>query len=246
MNVYVKEITSNNFKYIQPDNQYSAYMIPDVFTNPNVVGTQGFIIDPSYNHYLSGIYKDETLGPNEPMTYGIVHTLPYTDVNTTSDLITITDNILKETDIITITSSGTMPSPLVSGQEYSVYNRTSTDIQLLAVSTDTVPINITTQGSGTLTIRKKWKLSYFDLHDYYTIVDANGITLDYTGYGFRCNSKANFLQDVKTYINNVAPISLPDWRSALILFCNVDKQIGDANVKAYITFVYQGNQGVLL
>jgi hypothetical protein len=246
MNIYVKEIPANNFRFIQPDNQYSLYMIVDCFNNYFIPGTWGFSIDTTYTHVLTGVDKDVSLYSNEPRFYNTACTTPSTSVDDVNDLITIIDNPLKHTDIITMSSTITTPDPFIAFDEYSVYIPIGNDIQLTTNPADTNPIDITSQGAGIITFRKKWKLDYFDLAEKYTNIYGDGSPRAVSVYGFRCDSKANYLADMKTYILNVAAQSLSWWKSATILFGHVNYVAGDTTIDAYISFVYHGNDGVLI
>lgn len=246
MNIYVKEIPANNFRFIQPDNQYSLYMIIDCFNNYYIPGTWGFSIDTTYYHTLTGINTDRVLFDREPRFYGKACNTDSSNVNDVDDTITILDNPLRHQDIIIMSSTGNTPDPINAYQEYSVYVPMGDVIQLVNNPSETLPIDLTSQGSGTLTFHKKWKLDYFDLAERYTNVYGDGSPRTTSIYGFRCDSKENYLADMKQYIINVAAQSFDWWKSATILFAHVQHTAGDTNIDAFVSFVYHGNQGVLI
>lgn len=79
-----------------------------------------------------------------------------TGVDTATDTITLVDATGFELDDkvkIQVSSGGTMPSPLVETQLYYIVSKSFNDIQLGTVSGG-APIDITTTGTGTLTLTK--------------------------------------------------------------------------------------------
>ena len=74
---------------------------------------------------------------------------PFT-VNTITDIITNTNgqHNLSNDQIITVTTSGTLPSPLLTNTFYYIINRTGNTFQV-SLSKGGLPVNITTVGVGT-------------------------------------------------------------------------------------------------
>lgn len=73
------------------------------------------------------------------------------DVDTTDDTINIVDHALEEDQLVTFTSTGTLPAPLVSGTDYYVINPDSTSFQVSA-TLGGAAIDLTTQGTGVHTL----------------------------------------------------------------------------------------------
>lgn len=80
-------------------------------------------------------------------------------VSTSTDLLTISSNMnygkdhgLIYNDPVRVSTTTTLPSPLVAGTTYYARPLTQTTLQLAAAKTDSAVINITTTGSGTHTI----------------------------------------------------------------------------------------------
>lgn len=74
-------------------------------------------------------------------------------VDTSTDTFTAAAHGYKDTDMVKIASTGTLPAPLVAGQTYFVINSTANTFQL-ALTSDPLetPIDITTAGTGSVTV----------------------------------------------------------------------------------------------
>lgn len=69
-------------------------------------------------------------------------------------------NEFPEGTIVTASSTGTLPAPLVSGTEYEIWNRTDTTVELSTVG-GTEAIVLVSNGSGSHTLTKKVETSYY-------------------------------------------------------------------------------------
>lgn len=83
-----------------------------------------------------------TIGVKNPIEY-----IQPSGIDTSADTITVTSNILTNTDIKFV-SSGTLPSPLAAQTDYYAINVDSTHIKV-AASLGGAAIDLTSQGSGT-------------------------------------------------------------------------------------------------
>lgn len=70
------------------------------------------------------------------------------DVNTATDIITITNHGLQNNQPITLSTSGSLPTPLTAGTPYYVIYLTPNTFQLAPAANDPA-IDLTTQGTGT-------------------------------------------------------------------------------------------------
>lgn len=248
MNIYVKEIPANNIRFLQnPGDFYSLQAVVDCFNNYTIPGTWGFSIDPTQNHILSGGGRDTELYPLEPRTYARTATFPSTAIDDVNDVINYPWGTLREQNIIMMLSSGNMPDPLNQYQEYFI-SKYLLDTYHVDALDGSGYIDLTSQGSGNISIYQKWNISVYELLQF-NIIDSDGANKTYTNYGFRCDSKANYLADMKQYILNVAANSLDWWKSATILFAHIQHAGGSdygTQVDAYVSFVYHGNDGVLV
>lgn len=131
-----------------------------------------FNIDPEVLD--SSVLKNLTVGDNYgPVTSVILGRVPQNDnvvlsnttptantitsVNTTTELFTITGNSMTDGTLVQIQSTGTVPAPLVAGTNYFVYTGGSANtFKLMATYANAIagtsPINLTTAGTGTITL----------------------------------------------------------------------------------------------
>ena len=128
-----------------------------------------------YRHTLSEFsYSNETMpgvnNPAEAMDWliAVLYPLSQTAVATPADLPTggntlVVDPVLdtftaaahgyKDTDMVRIASTGTMPAPLIAGQTYFVTQDHPNDFKLALTSDPSAtPIDITTAGTGVVTV----------------------------------------------------------------------------------------------
>jgi hypothetical protein len=87
---------------------------------------------------------------NAPYTSRTINFLPAA-VNTTTDIITITNHGLVDGDAVQFSTSGTLPAPLATSTVYYVV-QSANDTFRLATSSGGSGINLTTQGTGTHTL----------------------------------------------------------------------------------------------
>lgn len=97
--------------------------------------------------------------PNTPGLYGVILKASNFDsriftANASTDILTVTAHTLENGDIVTLTTSTTLPAPLSTSEEYEVRD-VSGDGLKLANKVGGAAINITDTGTGTHTIKKK-------------------------------------------------------------------------------------------
>ncbi len=125
-----------------------------IFTSAGVISTYGAnaLADWNANKRLS---LTKTLG-RVLASAGQAHVSTTFTVDALDDILFISDSSSFYTGVpVTVSSTGTLPSPLIAGTTYYVVNLTSTTISLAntaAEAADFTLIDITTVGTGTLTI----------------------------------------------------------------------------------------------
>jgi len=83
-----------------------------------------------------------------------------TDFATDSTGIAATDNEFEDGAIVTVTSTGTAPAPLVAGNEYEAYNRDDDRLELVEIGSDE-PIVFTDNGTGAHSLAKSAESTYY-------------------------------------------------------------------------------------
>ena len=84
------------------------------------------------------------------------------DVNIITNVITINSHGFIENDPVVLSSAGTLPDPLISENKYFIKNATTNDFQLSFIAGGS-PIDLTSTGSGTITINRGYKNYYSTL-----------------------------------------------------------------------------------
>jgi len=102
------------------------------------------------------------------------------DVNTGTDVITITDHGFENDDVIVFTTAGTLPAPITSGPNYYVISASANTFQV-SLTQGGAAVNLTTTGSGTSTIRNYSEIVYAisgspASPDDSTLVEIDGVT----------------------------------------------------------------------
>lgn len=92
------------------------------------------------------------------------------NVNTTTDFITINNHGIQDAQSVQFTSTGTLPAPLVSGSVYYVVQSSNNVFRLSTTATGS-GINITSQGTGTHTITMRDTFTMGGWIDYPGIFD---------------------------------------------------------------------------
>lgn len=151
----------------------------------------------------------------------IYHTFATTDVNTGTDVLTVATNIPTGTPI-SFSSSGSVPTGLVSGTVYYAINQSSTTLKVATTYANAIAgtaIDISATGSGTHTIYqgvndndeiwgygRKGELAYYWNTDYPTTEDADflrippGVSSDSSILGYaKTNNRLMLFTATSTY-----------------------------------------------
>ncbi len=100
----------------------------------------------------------------------VSYTFNPTDVNTATDEITVTSHGLVDGEIVRVSSTGTLPSPLLANTVYYVSNATANTFKLKTSPSSSV-INLSTQGSGVHTVTNNY--------NYVTTIDFENLQVQF-------------------------------------------------------------------
>lgn len=97
----------------------------------------------------AGVEIFSLMNPNDPIPNTTASTFTFT-ANATTDLLTTSSaHGLAVNDVVRLTTTGTLPAPLVAGTDYTVVSVPSTTTLKIAATVGGTAINITTTGTGT-------------------------------------------------------------------------------------------------
>ena len=144
----IKTLTDGATVTIDCSDKYKMYMVV-------LGGNRAFALTNAYNgrKFVFHIGQDPT-GSRIPTWFNKASTFATTDVNTSTEVITVNRNIPTGTPI-KFSSTTTVPAGLVAGTKYYAINNSSTTIKVassLANAQAGTAIDLTSQGTGTHTI----------------------------------------------------------------------------------------------
>lgn len=153
--------------------------------------------DRDYSIY----HVDEPIGPSEPFTITLHQTFT---VDTSTDRLTLTGSY-RTGDAFKVTTTGTLPSPLVAGTVYYAINTSGMRSQMYMATTkdnafNNVKIDITTTGSGVHTVRNDY---FNNLESHHTHIGIY-MTSDLGSGIVDPNTNTGFNPEVYTWIKDVA------------------------------------------